>query len=52
MKPNDKRFDSANGRTDKTSKHKKTQSEFYAKSVFDELELVMEINTSSRTSHG
>jgi hypothetical protein len=28
------------------------QSEFYAKSVFDELELVMEINTSSRTSHG
>jgi hypothetical protein len=27
------------------------QLEFHTKSVFDELELVMEITTSSRTSH-
>ena len=30
----------------------KTQQVIYAKSVFDELELVMRISTSSKTSHG
>jgi hypothetical protein len=30
----------------------KTQYDIHEKSVFDELELVMEITTSSRTSHG
>jgi hypothetical protein len=38
--------------TGKTSKHQKTQEVFHTNSVFDELELVMEITTSSRTSHG
>ena len=30
----------------------KTQQVFHANSVFDELELVMDINTSSKSSHG
>ncbi len=34
------------------SPNSKTQQVIYAKSVFDELELVMEITTSSKTPHG
>jgi hypothetical protein len=30
----------------------KTRQAIYAKSVFDELELVMRVSTSSKTSHG
>jgi len=52
IKPNDERFDlSLKDKPVKPpkSKHKK---DFHSESVFDELELVMDMNTRSKSSHG
>jgi hypothetical protein len=52
MKTNDKRFDLAIKMNRWNLQTPKMQKEFHTKSIFDELELVMEITTSSRSSHG
>jgi hypothetical protein len=51
IKPNDKGLTSLEKRPVKPPIIK-MQQVFHVKSVCDELELVMEITTSSRTSHG
>jgi hypothetical protein len=38
-------------RTGKNPPTQKTQQVFHIKSIFDEIELIMEINTNSKTSH-
>jgi hypothetical protein len=52
IKPNDERFDLSLNDESVKPPTSKTQIDIHSKSVFDELELDMEISTSSKSSHG
>ena len=52
IKPNDERFDLSIDDESVKPPTSKTQYDIHSKSVFDELELVMEISTSSKSSYG
>ena len=51
-KPNEERFDLSINDESVKPPTSKTQYDIHSRSVFDELELVMEISTSSKSSHG
>ena len=52
IKSNEERFDLSINDESVKPPTSKTQYDIHSKSVFDELELVMEINTSYKSSHG
>ncbi len=52
IKPNDERYDLSIKDKPVKPPTSKTQKDIHSKSVFDDLELVMEISTSSKYSYG